>query len=1128
MENKSCSTTPLLGTGELETNRTKFNETDRQKTKSSNEFTEDLKFPKVLEALEETTDKVWCVKVIGPYIASALGKTIVLWDSEAMIEVNSLQRHEAQIKCLVNLDDCRLASGSSEGRIRVWDLESGEQVAMLEGDLSEVLCLESIGENYLVSNYENEIALWNIESEEMEDSIQGHSDLVTCMKKVNGLLATGSKDKTIRLWEIEDKSLKEVGVLEGHNAGVSCLGEFNGHLVSASEDKTVKVWDLDSKKEVTTLKEHGGSINCLGTVDKFLVSGSSDSKIRLWKLKKGKHDQVEIKEFAVLEEHTGSVNSLVSKNHNLISASSDGTVRIWEVSKKQESFTLGEHSSWIRSMAAIGDKQIASGCKDGTIKLWSVESRKGLGVLKGHTNEVYCLIEMDGKLVSGSKDKTIKIWNLTTKEVEKTLEGHSDFVYSLEKTEKYLISGSKDKTIKVWGRNDLEEKATLRGHKDSVFSIAVRGNYLISGSQDNTIRIWNLDSRKQVSAIQAHNKWVRSVTTVGDYIASGSADNTIKLWKYTGKHVATLRGHQNQVKVLATIGDFLISGSYDGTVRIWDVQQQKELGVIKEHSKEVECLAVSGDFLASGSDDQTVKLTKLSYDYRFLPGYDTAVYSFKKLAESEFSEYSPKINEILIMPQRINILHVLAHQGKYKMLKRALKEGCPFLESAAGETPLTIALDQGNKRCVEAILKYIGKVKDKRVQKVMVSKIGGDLASIVETDSVHLGPIFKAASMSFTDFEDTEQLPKYTKTKDPQVNLLEHSFKSTEASKKTEEVKIGYTRLQFKFSSGSKESLDLLNALESTESIECLSSEFVQALVGYKWSRFKVMFWILSILNLLSVVTITGIAFSEDIFAKQLFAWVFLANNLFFTIFELFQIVASAKYGYFKSSKNYLDLVRLPLGYTWAFISLQSNFENVNSTNLLTLVTSLLFWIEGVSAFKVFDSTRYYVWMILEVVKDTKGFLGILIYFAIAYCGMLGTTINSSFWDTFKVSYNLLLGDFDTGDLDNLQWAVFIIGSMLNLIVMLNLLISIISESFAKINSEKMASDTRIRLDLVIEVENCIFWRKKEGPQYLFFVEEYEGEEEEDSKLEKDVQAIKAEMESMKKDVAKILELLEK
>jgi hypothetical protein len=50
----------------------------------------------------------------------------------------------------------------------------------------------------------------------------------------------------------------------------------------------------------------------------------------------------------------------------------------------------------------------------------------------------------------------------------------------------------------------------------------------------------------------------------------------------------------------------------------------------------------------------------------------------------------------------------------------------------------------------------------------------------------------------------------------------------------------------------------------------------------------------------------------------------------------------------------------------------------------------------------------------------------------------------------------MILGDFDTGNFGKIApsyvWVLFILCTVLNMIIMLNLLIAIISESFARIN----------------------------------------------------------------------------
>lgn len=53
----------------------------------------------------------------------------------------------------------------------------------------------------------------------------------------------------------------------------------------------------------------------------------------------------------------------------------------------------------------------------------------------------------------------------------------------------------------------------------------------------------------------------------------------------------------------------------------------------------------------------------------------------------------------------------------------------------------------------------------------------------------------------------------------------------------------------------------------------------------------------------------------------------------------------------------------------------------------------------------------------------------------------------------------MVLGDFETSEFGEVavpyMWVLFLLCTVLNMIIMLNLLIAIISESFARINSEK-------------------------------------------------------------------------
>ena len=158
---------------------------------------------------------------------------------------------------------------------------------------------------------------------------------------------------------------------------------------------------------------------------------------------------------------------------------------------------------------------------------------------------------------------------------------------------------------------------------------------------------------------------------------------------------------------------------------------------------------------------------------------------------------------------------------------------------------------------------------------------------------------------------------------------------------------------------------------------------------------------------------------------------------------------------------------------------------------------TLLSFLQILVIFQVFDQTRHYIGLIEAVTVDIVPFFVILIYFVLGYCTVMATTNDLNFVDSFKGAYELILGDFDTSNMSDLQWLIFFFGAIFNVIVTLNLLISIISESFDKISFTSKEAETRTRMELILEVEECMFWNRRKGiPTYLYLLKEYQGEEE--------------------------------
>jgi hypothetical protein len=121
-------------------------------------------------------------------------------------------------------------------------------------------------------------------------------------------------------------------------------------------------------------------------------------------------------------------------------------------------------------------------------------------------------------------------------------------------------------------------------------------------------------------------------------------------------------------------------------------------------------------------------------------------------------------------------------------------------------------------------------------------------------------------------------------------------------------------------------------------------------------------------------------------------------------------------------------------------------------------------WLKLLYFFRIFKSFGYLIRLLILVIDDMRTFLGVFFFTIIAFSDSLLTISNgnapenqfvSSFTDSAIYTYRLILGDFDVDNFGTvavpLVYALFILCTVFNTIVMLNLLIAIISETYSKV-----------------------------------------------------------------------------
>ena len=107
---------------------------------------------------------------------------------------------------LISADNQRIVSGSGDKTVRVWDIETGEELKVLKGDNAVTSIAISTDSRRIVSGSDdNTICVWDMETGEKLKVLQGHEDLITSLviSAPSKRIISGSFDGTVRVWDIE-------------------------------------------------------------------------------------------------------------------------------------------------------------------------------------------------------------------------------------------------------------------------------------------------------------------------------------------------------------------------------------------------------------------------------------------------------------------------------------------------------------------------------------------------------------------------------------------------------------------------------------------------------------------------------------------------------------------------------------------------------------------------------------------------------------------------------------------------------------------------------------------------------------------------------------------------------------
>ena len=444
-------------------------------------------------------------------------------------------------------DGTKLASGSKDKTVRLWDTTTGDELAILRKHTgwTSVLAFSLNGKRLASGGTDKTVHLWDTDTGKLIMTLNKHlSSIVALSFSPDGrTLASGSADGIIRLWNTEIGDLLPLNITE-HTEWVKAVSfvKDSSTLASVAFNGVVTFWDLKTSQK--TGSQNAGHRDFLPTLSfssdgtklasvgakatMFFTAGQGnaisswmpDPQVRLTDVSTGN-------ELTTLNEVNVGINPypnmVFSPDGKTVAFGGLGKIHLWntETGASLDVSILDEHNAngkgnlallpdeaMLRQMPEISalafspdGKKLISGTMGGKVQMWDAETGVELapffagqeGIRYRDPITTFAFSSKSTLLAVGSERKIRLLGSSKQPRLKSVPHGTKSLAFSPDDTA--LLAGLRNGSIELFDMTTGEKIKSLDGHTSIVGTLVFSpdGKTLVSTGQDGTILVWDWD-----------------------------------------------------------------------------------------------------------------------------------------------------------------------------------------------------------------------------------------------------------------------------------------------------------------------------------------------------------------------------------------------------------------------------------------------------------------------------------------------------------------------------------------------------------------------------------------------------------------------------------------------------------